>query len=294
MGIKSFYQSLPVIRELYRVFNAINELSAMLRSLAFATKSQTRNLILEHDPRTREPLSLTPHEYSVYSQNGEDGILAEILRRIGSSDRSFLEIGAGDGLENCTAFLLMQGWSGFWLDGSNAFAQTLAVAAPETRARITCHAEILTRENISDVLSALCVPKEFDVLAIDIDHNTYYIWQATNEWRPRIVVVEYNALVPPHLDWKVSYAPNVGWDRTHNFGASLKALELLGREMGYSLVGCDLSGSNAFFVRNDLILSRFAEPLTAEHHYQPFRPWLSSGRFFSARMLEDCASSTCS
>ena len=182
----------------------------------------------------------------------------------------------------------MQGWSGFWLDGANACLQTLADAKPETRARVTCHVEILTRENVVAVLTSLGVPKEFDVLSVDIDHNTYHIWEATKQWCPRVVVVEYNALVPPHLDWKVSYAPSIGWDRTHNFGASLKSLELLGRGLGYSLVGCDLSGTNAFFVRNDLIGSRFAERFTAEQHYQPYRPWLSSGHFLRTRILEDC------
>jgi hypothetical protein len=291
MGIKSFYQRLPVIRDLYRLFNAVNELTAIQRSLAFALKSQAQLTIADHDPRAREAQSLTPYECSVYSQNGEDGILAEILRRIGVSNRVFLEIGAGDGLENCTAFLLMQGWSGFWLDGSDAFVQSLAIAKPETQARVMCHVAILTRENVGSVLASLRVPKEFDVLSIDIDHNTYYIWKATGEWRPRVVVVEYNAFIPAHLDWKVAYAPDVGWDRTHNFGASLKALELLGREMGYSLVGCDLTGANAFFVRDDLVDSSFAEPFTAEHHYQPYRPWLSTGRFFKARILDDCRDS---
>lgn len=288
MGNKSFYQRLPVIRDLYRLYSAVNELTTLQRSLAFALKSQAKLTIAGHDPRAREAQSLTPYEYSVYSQNGEDGILAEILRRIGVSNRVFLEIGAGNGLENCTAFLLMQGWSGFWLDGSDAFVQSLALAKPETRARVRCHVEILTRENVGSVLATLRVPKEFDVLSIDIDHNTYYIWHATREWRPRVVIIEYNALIPPHLDWKVDYAPDVGWDRTHNFGASLKALELSGREMGYSLVGCDLAGANAFFVRDDLVGSSFAEPFTAEHHYQPYRPWLSTGHFFKTRILEDC------
>jgi len=39
-------------------------------------------------------------ERSLYSQNGEDGVIAEIMRRIEPRSRTFVEIGAGDGREN--------------------------------------------------------------------------------------------------------------------------------------------------------------------------------------------------
>jgi hypothetical protein len=86
-----------------------------------------------------------------------------------------------------------------------------------------------------------------------------------------VVVVEYNAVIPPGLDWKVRYAPDRVWDGSHNFGASLKAFELLGTQLGYSLVGCDFIGVNAFFVRSDLVADKFAAPFTAENHYEPPR-----------------------
>src|SRR5215469_12827924 len=88
-------------------------------------------------------------------------------------------------------------------------------------------------------------------------------------------LIEYNAVVPPTMSWVVPYDPKAfGFakfgDLPHN-GASLKALEELGAKKGYSLVGCDLCGVNAFFVRNDLLGDYFAAPYTAENHYEPFR-----------------------
>jgi hypothetical protein len=44
--------------------------------------------------------------------------------------------------------------------------------------------------------------------------------------------------------------------------------------MDYSLVGCDLGGTNAFFVRNDLLGDKFAAPFTSENHYEPPRYFL--------------------
>ena len=41
---------------------------------------------------------LEPVGYKVFSQGDEDGVIAEIFRRIGTTDRRFVEFGCGDGL----------------------------------------------------------------------------------------------------------------------------------------------------------------------------------------------------
>ena len=284
--LQAIYSRLPVVRELYALNRLVNQLLTQQRSSLSISRAHAELALKSADPRCAEPGSLLSHEYSVYSQNGEDGILHEIFRRIGTTNRVFVEIGAGSGLENCTAFLLTQGWSGYWLDGSAEFRQTLTTCSKAMRERICEHVGILTKENVGGTLKELGVPTEIDLLSIDIDHNTYYVWQGTERYRPRVAVIEYNAILPADVDWQVEYRPDVGWSRNHNFGASLKALEILGRGMGYSLVGCDFAGCNAFFVRDDLTGDRFAEPYTAEHHHQPFRPWISDGRYFAPSMLD--------
>jgi hypothetical protein len=92
------------------------------------------------------------------------------------------------------------------------------------------------------------------------------------------VVVEYNALLGPDRALRVKPDPDREWDGSLYFGASLKSLEQLGRRRGYSLVGCDLSGVNAFFVRNDCLSGRFDEPHSSEFHFQPMRRWMSPKR----------------
>src|SRR5271166_6585204 len=81
-----------------------------------AARAEIRALLAE--PRHAGPLRLEPHGFKVYSQFDEDGVIAEIFRRIGEASRIFVEFGAGDGSENCTAFLLLQGWKGLWIEGS--------------------------------------------------------------------------------------------------------------------------------------------------------------------------------
>ena len=73
----------------------------------------------------------------------------------------------------------------------------------------------------------------------------------------------------------VPYQPNHAGGGTNFFGASLEALVRLGRRKGYRIVGCNISGSNAFFVREDLCADHFIEPSSAEEHYEPPRHFFS-------------------
>jgi len=245
---------------------------------AQALRLQQESYLLQllKELRYAEPGRLARHEHQVFSQNGEDGIVAEIFRRIGVSTRTFLEIGAGSGLENNTTWWLMQGWRGYWVEGGEPYLRKIErrLSAPLADGRLTLLRTFVTAENVANVLRDGGVPEEMDLFSLDIDRNTYWIWAALPRLRARVVVVEYNSAYPPECDWKVPYDPTRVWNNTTFFGASLKAFELLGREFGYCLVGCDLTGSNAFFVRQDLVGNHFAAPFTAENHYEPTRLFL--------------------
>jgi hypothetical protein len=133
----------------------------------------------------------------------------------------------------------------------------------------------MTRENAAELLDGAA--DGADVVSIDIDMNTSHIWRAlgcglTGERIPRIAVIEYNPAIPPSVEWEIAYDPAALWRGGRRFGASLKRLEVLGRRKGYALVGCELTGINAYFVREDLAQPAwFLAPFTAERHYEPPR-----------------------
>jgi hypothetical protein len=195
-------------------------------------------------------------------------------------------VGVGSGFENNTAFLLSQGWTGFWIDGNRRFLGALRNRNDLPKECLKWLVASITRENVVDLFEKLGVPEEFDLLSLDIDQNTFYVWEGLQSFRPRVVVVEYNAAIPPDVNWKVSYRPTHSWNHTQNFGASLKAFEILGRRFGYSLVGCEFVGANAFFVRNDSIDEKFLEPFTAENHYEPPRYSMSIRRCHPPAILD--------
>lgn len=266
-----FYHTLPIVRELDRVNRQLVSLQQALVQHTSVSARQLVEWLKVTDPRYAEPKRLLRHSFQVCSQNGEDGIIQEIFRRIGTTNRVFFESGVGDGSENNTAFLLSLGWTGFWVDASPRCLQRLEKAGLGGQ-RLRHTQAMLNRENVVQVLSDLGVPLDLDLLSLDIDQNTYHVWGAMGaEFKPRVLVIEYNGVIPAEIKWKVAYNAERVWDGTHNFGASLKAYEILCRKMGYSLVGCDPFGANAFFVRDDLLGDRFATPYTAENHFEPAR-----------------------
>jgi hypothetical protein len=192
----------------------------------------------------RFPVSdLTRYERRFRSQYGEDGLLQAIFRILGTTDRYCVEFGVGSGRECNTAHLVgRRGWTGLWMDGK----------VPKRSTALPVRAEFITAENIVDLFRKYNVPAEFDLLSIDIDGNDYWIWKKLSAYRPRVLVVEYNASIPPTEAKVMPYDPSHVWDKTDYYGASLLAFEQLGRSKGYSLVACESYGNNAFFVRDDV------------------------------------------
>jgi hypothetical protein len=228
------------------------------------------------NPKYDDVKRLTRYEFKAFSQSGEDGIISEIFNRIGTTNQFFVEFGVGNGLENNTAYLLIKNWRGYWIEGSQSFCQSIRrdFAEPIERGQLTLQNAFITAENIETLFQDGAVPIEPDLLSIDIDGNDYWVWQSIVNYRPRVVIVEYNAIYPPECSWVMQYNPKHQWRYDSYMGTSLKALEKLAERKGYRLVGCNFAGMNAFFVREDLLGDRFCEPCTAENHYEPARYFL--------------------
>jgi hypothetical protein len=275
----------PGLAAIGRRIDEIYDRIVMLDKVEFWRYQAEATSLLERilaQPRYNDPLRLERFGLKVYSQNDEDGILAEIFRRIGTANTGFLEFGVENGLENNTLCLLEQGWSGAWLEGSRD-----CVSAIETgfrrkidAGRLCVRQAVVDRDNINDLVRALALPHDLDLLSIDVDGNDYHIWEALTAIEPRVVVIEYNAKFPPPMRWVMGYDPAHRWDGTDQIGASLETMADLGWRKGYRLVGCNITGSNAFFVKAALAERRFAEPADAATLYQPARYFLTPA-FFS-------------
>jgi hypothetical protein len=270
------WQALP---EILKNLKSLNSSSSKYQDRL--TELQIDNYLLENlhkNPKYDNPKKLNRYEFKVFSQAGEDGIISEIFNRIGTTNKFFVEFGVGNGLENNSAYLLVKGWQGYWIEGSDRFCQSIRQSFEDLIAnqQLTLKNTFITGENIEDLFRKGNVPTELDLLSIDIDGNDYWVWQAITNYRPRVVILEYNAIYPPESSWVMQYNPSHQWKYNSHMGSSLKALEKLGHQKGYKLVACSFSGVNAFFVREDLLADHFCSPFSAENHYEPARYFLCS------------------
>ena len=140
----------------------------------FITQSFVRSYLA--DARSKEPQRLLRHGRKVYSQNDEDGIIAEIFDRIGTESRRFVEIGAADGLENNTVWLLLQGWSGTWVEGVPALAARISkkFSSLIANGRLNVLNEFVTRESARRLEKGGHF-RNIDLFSLDIDGNDYHI-----------------------------------------------------------------------------------------------------------------------
>ena len=286
-----------ILNAILSIANDLKEIKTILKKLEENTDairihtwiSKEANIISVQDavilnaPKYRDERSLVKFQSQVFSQNGEDGIIAEIFNRIGTSNNIFVELGIENGVECNSRFLLNCGWQGLWIEGNKTYCKDAQNLFKDniSQGQLKIANSFITKENIQQLLSEHNIPKEFDFLSVDIDMNTHHIWSAICDFKPKVVCVEYNASIPPSLDYYVPYESNATWDGTNYFGAGLKSLEIIGEKLGYKLVGCEYLGINAFFVRSDCcepMESKFLPPFTAEFHYEPPRYALNNHR----------------
>lgn len=212
--------------------------------------------------------------FKVYSQSDEDGILARIFEVIGTTDRRFVEFGCEAGLENNTRYLLEQGWRGFWMEGNPDYAHSVRAFHGEALAhgQLAFRETFVTPANIDALLEEHGFAGEIDLLSIDIDSNDHHVFEAITAISPRVVCLEHNHSYPPGVEWAMPYDPEFRWDPasgTAPYGASISSMAALAARRGYTLVGCGLCSANGFYVRSDLVGSRFTGPFTPERLFNP-------------------------
>lgn len=228
-----------------------------------------------------KPQRLEHFGYKVYSQNDEDGIIEEMFRRLNVQAGRFVEIGVENGLECNSLFLLHKGWRGVWIDGNSKQKPVIESRFADLfhSKRLSLHIGFVTAENINELLLALHPSEqELDFLSIDIDGMDIYLLKALSA-KPKVICIEYNSKFPSHVSKAPVYNPTNGWRGTDYMGSSLLALNEVASENGYTLVGSNLVGINAFFVRSDLVGELFVDAGDVSSLYNPPRYWLSQDHF---------------
>jgi len=212
----------------------------------------------------------------VFSQWDEDGLIDYIVSHCDIPNRSFVEIGIGDYTEANTRFLLTErAWSGLVVDATSKDIETLRASDAYWRYPLTAINSFVTAENVNEIIALAGLKGDIGLLSIDVDGVDYWIWNAVEVVSPRIVVCEYNGIFGSKAKVTVPYEPNFDRRAKHYSwlysGTSLGALADLAARKGYTLVGCNAGGNNAFFVRDDVLAASNLKPSAAPYRKPVFR-----------------------
>src|SRR5258708_11506687 len=115
---------LNFIKRITQIRNLLNIIVGKIDDKGISV-NQFLNQNLFNNPKYKSSKRLNKHEYQVFSQNGEDGIIQEIFNRIGYTNKYFIEFGVENGLECHSTNLLYKGWNGLWIEGSGEFYQQI-------------------------------------------------------------------------------------------------------------------------------------------------------------------------
>lgn len=222
------------------------------------------------------PDNMCLHGWASYAQCDEDGIIRACLSKIAECEplsNTFVEIGCADGLENNTHQLLLDGFAGVWVDAAEekiSFIKKHLGGASERLWLLRAMVAPACAKTLAQRCSGFLGVASIDFFSLDIDGND---WHALPFFlpvlQPKLICVEYNAKFPPPDLRVMSLDEAHSWQGDDYFGSSLQAWVDLLEKWNYTLVCCNLSGTNAFFVRNDLLEVFTQYPV--QQLYQPPR-----------------------
>jgi hypothetical protein len=213
------------------------------------------------------PDDLLACKSNTYSQNGEDGVIAAIFDRIGTTTRTCCEFGAWDGvhLSNCRR-LILDGWSALMIEGDAERFRELVSCYAGNPSVACVHRFVDDGPNSLDSIMREKGIGELDFLSIDIDGLDYEIFAALTV-RPRVICVEVNAGHDPES--KARFGRAVAQD---NVGQPLRTFVETAEAKGYALA---CYTGNAFFVRRDAAGGSGLPLLTGRQAYEYFLARLS-------------------
>ncbi len=142
---------------------------------------------------------------NVFSQNGEDGVLLEILRRLKlkSKNKWCCEFGAWDGTHGSNTFNLVKNfdYNAVYIEGNKKRYKDL-VSTSKKFTKIVCFNKYVNHKrksasSLDKILKKTNIIKNFDILSIDIDSFDLAVWKSLKSYRPKIVVIEINSGIIP-------------------------------------------------------------------------------------------------
>ena len=273
----NFKQYLKILKQIPKYIDKLQDQIDKLQSRQIQAQEQhlmmMGKLLSEHFKSKKEIASLNEVEFKVFSQYGDDGIIQWLVNHIDFPNKTFIDFGVENFRESNTRYLMMNdNWEGFVMDGSAANIEQITSSEYFWKYNLSAKAVFIDTDNINRLLSEAKLGSEVGILHIDLDGNDYWIWKKINAISPILVIIEYNSVFGINRTITIPYDKQFDRTRAHHsnlyFGSSLASLYQLSQDKGYSFIGCNSAGNNAYFVRKDK-LNDVVREITLEKGYVP-------------------------
>lgn len=212
-------------------------------------------------------MNLLSFRRNTYSQNGEDGIVAEILRVLKPKGLNnwCVEFGAWDGKHMSNTFNLVEkkNYRAVYIEGNSEYFKLLEKTVIEFPSIVPIYAMISDTDDeksLDSLLKATELPYNYDLLSIDIDTYDLAVWANHLAYRPKVVIIEINSGIQPGiLEWHHHFG------RGNSFSATLS----VAKSKGYTLI-CHTG--NLIFIDDAFIGLYDIDKLDLEFPERMFRP----------------------
>lgn len=231
-------------------------------------------------------------EFSVFSQNGEDGIINYLTTLLIMPTYNFLEIGSGNSIENNSSFLsFIKKYNGIAVEGNQKLSARAQYSFQSLNLGVQYQHLFVTPENVVDLIDDN--NRNCDFFSLDIDGVDYYIAKSLFEhgFRPKIVCVEYNAVFGPNDECTVEYTTNFDYRKEEYmqlyYGVSYSAWLRFFEQYDYEFVTCDRNGVNMFFIDKSESDASIELPMPIEFRDNYFQRRLFGKSWADQRKLID-------
>jgi len=225
-------------------------LSKEIKDILRPAKQSIQSLIfrLSLPIKRLRKLPLKEFRFNYFSQNGEDGVVEEIFRRLKINSGWMVEFGAWDGKYASNTFHFLKThpeMHAVYIEGDKKRYDDLLETTSLMHGQILPINAYITpggNNSLDNLLGKTLVPVDFDLLSIDVDSIDYQIWEGFRMYTPKVVIIEIHSSIPLGVEYV--------HDGKTKWHTSFESMRKLGNKKGYS---CVHHRGNMFFVRNDLL-----------------------------------------
>ena len=172
------------------------------------------------------------YKRNIFSQNGEDGIVLEILKRLklNSKNKWCCEFGAWDGVHGSNTFNLVKkfNYNAVYIESDKNKFLDLLKTSKKFKKITPLNKLVSHRKNspnsLQKILKKTKITQDFDILSIDIDSFDLAVWKSLKNYRPKIVIIEINSGLLPgvkqvHGNGKIgnSFTSTVEYAQKNNY-----------------------------------------------------------------------------